>query len=178
MNLFNIFAAISLDTSGFDSGVKDAAKSGDNLSEKLKNDLPKSADKAEKSIENIGNATGNMSDGFTVAKGVLSDFISGGIQKAIGVVESLFSSVVNLDSATEEYRVAQGKLNTAYEAAGYSAESAWEAYNGFYEILGDTDRATEASQLLAKLVDSEQDVTDWTYIAAGGFCTFGDSLPI
>lgn len=178
MNLFDLYAKISLDSSEYDSGVKDAAKSGDNLSDKLKNDLPKSADKAEKSIENVGNATGNMSDGFTVAKGVLSDFISSGIQKAIGVVESLFSSVVNLDSATEEYRVAQGKLNTAYEAAGYSAESAWEAYNGFYEILGDTDRATEASQLLAKLVDSEQDVTDWTYIAAGVFGTFGDSLPI
>ena len=29
-----------------------------------------------------------------------------------------------MDSATEEYRIAQGKLNTAYEAAGYNAETA------------------------------------------------------
>lgn len=28
-----------------------------------------------------------------------------------------------LDNVTEEYRAAQGKLNTAYEAAGYSAQS-------------------------------------------------------
>ena len=54
-----------------------------------------------------------------------------------------------MDSATEDYRIAQGKLNTAYEAAGYSAETAATAYNEFYQILGDTDTATEASQLLS-----------------------------
>ena len=83
-----------------------------------------------------------------------------------------------LESATEEYRVAQGKLNTAFETAGFSAGAAKEAYTGFYEILGDTDTATEASQLLAKLVENEEDVVDWTDIAAGVFGTFGDSLPI
>lgn len=83
-----------------------------------------------------------------------------------------------MDSATEEYRIAQGKLNTAYEAAGYSAETAATAYNEFYQILGDTDTATEASQLLSKLVQNEQDVTRWTRVAAGVSGTFGDSLPI
>ena len=83
-----------------------------------------------------------------------------------------------MDNATEEYRIAQGKLNTAYEAAGYSAETAATAYNEFYQILGDTDTATEASQLLSKLVQNEQDVTKWTRVAAGVSDTFGDSLPI
>ena len=83
-----------------------------------------------------------------------------------------------MDNATEEYRIAQGKLNTAYEAAGYSAETAATAYNEFYQILGDTDTATEASQLLSKLVQNEQDVTKWTRVAAGVSGTFGDSLPI
>lgn len=83
-----------------------------------------------------------------------------------------------MDSATEEYRIAQGKLNTAYEAAGYSAETAATAYNEFYQILGDTDTATEASQLLSKLVQNERDVTKWTRVAAGVSGTFGDSLPI
>ena len=83
-----------------------------------------------------------------------------------------------MDSATEEYRIAQGKLNTAYEAAGYSAETAATAYNEFYQILGDTDTATEASQLLSKLIQNEQDVTKWTRVAAGVSGTFGDSLPI
>ena len=74
--------------------------------------------------------------------------------------------------------MAQGKLNTAFEAAGYGAETAQQAYNSFYGILGDTDTATEASQLLAKLADSAEDVSTWTDIAAGVAGTFGDSLPI
>lgn len=83
-----------------------------------------------------------------------------------------------MDNLTREYRTAQGKLNTAYEAASYSAQTATQAYNEFYKILGDTDTATEASQLLAKLVQNQKDVSKWTRIAAGVNGTFGDSLPI
>ena len=101
-------------------------------------------------------------------------FVKWGAASA-GAVTAAFLA---MDSATEEYRIAQGKLNTAYEAAGYSAETAATAYNEFYQILGDTDTATEASQLLSKLVQNEQDVTRWTRVAAGVSGTFGDSLPI
>ena len=83
-----------------------------------------------------------------------------------------------LEQSTEEYRAAMGRLNTAFEAAGYGADTAQEAYRGFYSILGDTDTATEASQLLAQLADSAEDVSVWTNIAAGVSGTFGDSLPI
>ena len=83
-----------------------------------------------------------------------------------------------LEQSTEEYRAAMGRLNTAFETAGYGADTAQEAYRGFYSILGDTDTATEASQLLAQLADSAEDVSVWTNIAAGVSGTFGDSLPI
>lgn len=91
---------------------------------------------------------------------------------------ALTTAFLALDGATEEYRIAQGRLNTAYEAAGYSAQTATQAYRDFYGILGDVDTATEASQLLAKLVKNEQDVSTWTRITAGVSGTFGDSLPI
>lgn len=90
----------------------------------------------------------------------------------------LTAGFVALGDATEEYRKAMGKLNTAYQAAGYSAAAAQTSYKEFYKILGDTDTATEASQLLAKLSKSEADVTKWTRIAAGVSGTFGDALPI
>ena len=106
-------------------------------------------------------------------KGAASD-IGGVATAASGAVAGLLA----LESATEEYRIAQGKLNTAFEAAGYGPETASEAYTRFYEILGDTDTATEASQLLAKLAESEEDVATWADIAAGVNGTFGDSLPI
>lgn len=149
MNLFNLFATISLDPSEYNSGVKDVIKSGDSLASKLKSGLASAGKVAAKGIAAIGTA-------------------------ASGAVVGLLA----LESSTEEYRVAMGKLNTAFEAAGYGAETAQQAYNSFYGILGDTDTATEASQLLAKLADSAEDVSTWTDIAAGVAGTFGDSLPI
>ena len=113
----------------------------------------------------------------SVAKSGLS--ATGTAIKAIaGTATAAAGSLLALESVTEEYRIAQGKLNTAFEAAGYSVEAAQEAYQGFYQILGDTDTATEASQLLAKLARNQEDISEWTQIAAGVYGTFGDSLPI
>ena len=178
MELFDLMVKISVDTGDFDDAVKDARKSADKLGDELGDDLPKAAKDASKGLKDTAEATEKMSDGFTVAKGVLSDLISTGIQSAISAVGNLASSIWNLDESTEEYRKAQGRLNTAFETAGFSAETAQEAYNAFYGILGDTDTATEASQLLAQLADSAEDVSVWTNIAAGVSGTFGDSLPI
>ena len=93
-------------------------------------------------------------------------------------VSGLAAAFVALDGATEEYRVAQGKLNAGFQAAGFSADVARKSYRNFYAILGDTDTATEASQLLANMAKNEEEVTKWTRIAAGVHGTFGDSLPI
>ena len=133
---------------------------------------------ADDAMDDLGSAaenTGGKLSAMTVAMGNL---IASGIQAAISAVGNLVSSLWNLDEATEEFRRAQGRLNTAFEAAGFSAETAEEAYDGFYSILGDTDTATEASQLLAQLAENEEDVAKWAEIAAGVSGTFGDSLPI
>ena len=100
------------------------------------------------------------------------------IAGTVGVLAGLAGSFLALDAKTEEYRNNQAKLNTAYQAAGLSANAAKDAYAGFFRILGDNDTATEASQLLAKLTKNEKDIKTWTDIAAGVWGTFGDSLPI
>ena len=149
-----------------------------NKNEKAIDDLANGADDAGNAMEDLGDAadsSGGKLDSMTVAMGNL---ISSGIQAAIDGVINLASEIWNLDEATEEYRKAQGRLQTAFEAAGYSTETAQQAYTEFYKILGDTDTATEASQLLAQLAENEEDVATWTEIAAGVSGTFGDSLPI
>lgn len=108
----------------------------------------------------------------------MQDFGKKSVVAAGAAVTGLTTAFIALDGATEEYRVAQGKLNTAYEAAGLGADNASRAYSSLYGILGDTDTATEASQLLAKIAKNEGDIQDWTDIAAGAFGAFGDSLPI
>lgn len=129
--------------------AKKAAKETDDFSDKLGNGLVKGAKAAAVALAAVGTA-------------------------AVAGVKLL----LDLEESTEEYRIAQGKLNTAFEAAGFSTDTASEAYKSFYGILGDTDNATESAQLLAQLATSEKDVATWADIAAGVTGTFGDALPI
>lgn len=130
------------------------------------------------SLEDASSGADKLGSGLSVATVAMGNLISSGIQAALSGIQELGSAIWNLDEATEEYRVAQGKLTTAFEAAGYSGDAAQKSYTEFYKILGDTDTATEASQLLAQLAENEQDITKWTNIAAGVYGTFGDALPI
>ena len=132
--------------------------------------LEEAAKKSSVAMQKVGQTANNISEG--------AGKVASATAPATAGVLGLGAAVLATVPATEEYRVAQGKLNAAYEAAGYSADTAATAYNEFYKILGDTDTATEASQLLAKLVTNEQDVTEWTKIAAGVYGAFGDSLPV
>lgn len=133
--------------------------------------LQSSAKDTTKSVSKLGGA---LKSGLVVAAKAGAAAIAGIATAAAGGIAALNG----IAEATEEHRVAMGKLNTAYEAAGMSAKDAQTAYTGFYKILGDTDRATEASQLLARLTTNAEDLTKWTRIAAGVAGTFGDALPI
>lgn len=145
INLFSLYAKISLDDAEYKKKLDESKK----LTEKFSFDIGKAWETAKK--------------GATIA---------------VGAVTAVVGGLAAASAATEEYRVAQRKLNTAFEAAGYSADTAKQVYSDFYSILGDVDTATEASQLLAKLAENEQDMTIWTRAAAGVWGTFGDSLPI
>lgn len=148
----------------------------------MKNNMSKGLLAAAKDIEEVNKgattATRSVLRFANKAGAAITDFAKKATKRGAIAIGGLATGFLALDNVTEEYRIAQGKLNTAYEAAGYSAQTASTAYNEFYKILGDTDTATEASQLLSKLVQSEEDVTRWTRIAAGVSGTFGDSLPV
>lgn len=138
------------------------------------------SDNLEDLNENADEGAGGMKSFFdSIAGGVMvGQLAAQGIGFLIGKAAELIDWIWNLDEATEEYREAMGKLNTAFEAAGFDTETAKKAYEEFYKILGDTDTATEASQLLASLASNEEDMAKWTKIAAGVYGTFGDALPI
>ena len=148
---------------------------------KVQSEMDGTADSTQdmtEALNDVDGAAEKASGGLSSMTVAMGNLISSGIQAAASAVADLVSSLWDLDESTEEYRRAQGRLNTAFEAAGYGADTAQQAYQAFYGILGDTDTATEASQLLAQLAESEEDVATWTEIAAGVSGTFGDSLPI
>ena len=191
---------------GVNNALDDAQRSARELNEELERskaadiagrdatayeDLADSLDEASDSvgdysekIDSLGESAGNSSGGIdslfnSVAGGVVVGQLAAGaiglvIEKSIELIDCIW----NMDEATEEYREAMGKLNTAFESAGFSVETAKQTYTEFYKILGDTDTATEASQLLASLARNEEDMAKWTDIAAGVYGTFGDALPI
>lgn len=129
-------------------------------------------------MEDASGGVSKMGEGLSSVGVAIGDLMSSAIQAALEGLRDLGSALWNLDEATEAYRAAQGRLNTAFEAAGYSTETAHQAYTDLYAILGDTDTAVEAAQLLAQLADSEEDMAQWAEIAAGVAGTFGDALPI
>lgn len=96
----------------------------------------------------------------------------------VAAVSALSMALVKLSTSTKEYRQEQAKLNTAFLAAGSTAEQAGETYNNLYRFLGDSSKATEAAGHLAQLTTQEKDLAEWTTTLQGVYATFGDSLPI
>ena len=115
-----------------------------------------------------------FSNGFTK----IGDACTKGLAIVGTAVAGAATALLALAETTKEYRTAQEKLNSAFEAAGGSAETASKTYNDLYRVLGDGDVAVEAANHLAKLTTSEEELAEWTEICQGVYATFGDSLPI
>lgn len=104
--------------------------------------------------------------------------LSAGLNFAKTAFVGLTAAMVGVVKGTEEYRNNQAKLNSAFEAAGGSAETAKQVYNDLYRVLGDDGQAVEAAQHLAQLTTNEKELSQWTNIAKGVYAKFGESLPI
>ena len=144
--------------------------------ERQMQDLSKATDDLSGDLENASNKTFNFGDSLKAIAG--GNLIAGAVAGAVGAVAGAASSLINLDEATAEYRENSGKLDSAFTSTGKSAEDADKAYQKLYGILGDSDQATEAGQLLAQLAQNTQDVDKWATIATGVVGTFGDALPV
>lgn len=144
--------------------------------ERQMQDLSTATDDLSGDLENAGNKTFNFGDSLKAIAG--GNLIAGAVAGMAGAVAGAASSLINLDEVTAEYRENAGKLDSAFTSTGKSAEDADKAYQKLYGILGDSDQATEAGQLLAQLAQNTQDVDKWATIATGVVGTFGDALPI
>ena len=99
-----------------------------------------------------------------------------GIGAVISGATAVVGGLVASAEATREYRTEMGKLTTAYETVGHRTEIAEEAYKRLYAVIGETDQTVEASQQIALLAESEEDVIAWADLGAGVVARFGDAL--
>lgn len=130
--------------------------------------VKKSTEDVEKQNES---ATKSMGDSW-------KDFSGKVKTAAVAGFAAVTASIAGLVSTAVETESSMSKLDTAFEQAGHSSEAASKTYESFVGLLGETDTAVEASNHLAKLCDSEEELSQWTNIAAGVYATFGDSLPL
>lgn len=140
-------------------------------SEQSLKDLDSATDKASEGLKEVGQSAEKAGDRFTVGKGAIADFIGNGLS-------SLPSKLSEISQETLEYKEDMNKLNTAFETSGKSATSAKNTYEGFFQILGESDRSVEAVNHLSELCKTEEQLNQWTNICAGVTAKFGDSLPI
>ena len=136
------------------------------------------ADQLTRSTDEVTQAAEEAEGGWTMMKGVLADLVSNGIQAGIGKLHDLASAVWELPEATREYRTAMAKLDTAFSKANFSADVAAGTYRTLYRVVGDTDQATEAANLIANMAQNQKELQQWTTILTGVFGTYGDSLPV
>lgn len=137
-------------------------------------DTAREADASRTALYKVGQTIEDNADKLSNAGSKISSAgtaLSGGIIGAAGALTGLASS-------QEEAIQQSGQLETAWVSAGGTAEQASSTYASFYRILGDSASATEASQNLARLTTNEQELQQWTDIAAGAYATFGDALPL
>lgn len=140
--------------------------------------LKKEVQNATKEIQKVGKEAKSTDSKFGNAMKSMGKAAGAAMKAVATAVAAGVTALVALAESTKEYRTAQAKLNSAFEAAGSSAEQAATTYNELYRVLGDGDVAVEAANHLAKLTTNEQELAEWTNICQGVYATFGDSLPI
>lgn len=156
-----------------DSYTKAAAETADELEK-----LGAESDNAAEQVDDVGDSADNAEESTRSLGDAMNGPLVTGLKAAAAAAGAVATALVAAAESTRDYRTAMGKLNTAFETNGHTAEAATETYKELQSILGDSDQAVEAANHLAKLTDNTQDLQKWTDICTGVYATFGDSLPI
>ena len=149
-SVFSLLGKLAID--GVDETKKaldDVANSGNDAQNKL-----------SVSFQDIGNKAGEL-----------------GKKMALGIAGGITAITASYE-ATKEFRQDLGRLEAGYEGVGLSGETANKVFKDMFGILGETDTAVEASNLLKELAQDEKGLSEWTTIATGVYARFPDSIPI
>ena len=140
--------------------------------------LGRESDDAADEIDTLGREASEAEQEADDLGDTLSDGTSAGLTAVVGLATAAAAAVVGAAEASRDYRREMGKLDTAFESVGFSQEAATTTYKELQGVLGETEQAVEASNLLAKLATSEEDLSQWTDILTGVYGEFGASIPV
>ena len=148
--------------------------------EETKTALDNMGDNAGKAAKDVGDLADKEKKAGEEAKELDDslDPLSVGLKAVAGLAVAAGTAIIGAVEATQEYRTEMGKLDTAFTTSGHSSEAATETYKELQSILGETEQAVEASNMLAKLAKDEDELRELTHALTGVYATFGSSLPI
>lgn len=151
------------------------------MNEELKIIISAVTSEAQKGIKEVKTQIGGLGKSAKGVGGVITGVFKG-VGKvatvAVAGVLAVAGAITALGKSTLDFQKEQAKLNTAFLAAGSTAEQASRSYSDLYRYLGDSGKATEAAAHLAKITTNQKNLAEWTKITQGIYATFGDSLPI
>lgn len=145
--------------------IKDIGKDGGSSA--------KGIDKVTKSLKDVQKASSHAKQGVEKAMGGIKK----SVLSAVKAVATLALATASLSEGMEFSKL-QGKLNAAFQSAGSSAAQATKTFKELYRFLGDSDRAVETAQNLARVTTSEKELAEWTKILQGVYATMGDAIPV
>lgn len=131
--------------------------------EKVKKDL----DNLEKTGKKSGAAVDKAMKGFAKGAGI-----------AAAAVATLTTAMIALGKQSVEFQKNYNRLTASFTSSGSTVKQAAETYKQLFRFMGDSDTATEASNLLVQLTNDEKKLAEWTNILQGVYAKFPDSLPV
>lgn len=161
-----------------DGSVKIDITAEDNDVKKKLDGVGDAAEDAADGVDKLGDSTKDAEGGLDALDVAMGNLLSNGLSALISGLGDAVQSLFSLADETREFREDMAKLDTAFTTTGHTTEEAKNAYNDFYAILGESDRSVEAVNHLAELTNNEQELAQWSTIAAGVTAKFGDSLPL
>lgn len=177
------YANIILEFGDTSNEAQNLAKKITDLSGEL-NDNKTKLSNAERAAEDLSkslkeaNDSAKNTDGYTMAKDVLSDLASNAIQGVINGIGNVISALGELPEATKEYRSMIAKLEGSTKTFGYSADFSKQEFDKFYSYLGDNQMATNAITNLMGIGTSTESISKLAEGATAVWATYGDSIPI
>lgn len=148
---------------------------------KTLNELESESKQADKASDQFRDSLEDVSDAANETKSKVSGLakeLGSGLKTGLLSLGAAAATAVAGFLASQEFVEDMGKLETAFTTSGHSAETAKKSYEGMVGILGETDQSVEAVNHLAQLTKNQEELAQWTDIAAGVYATFGDSLPL
>lgn len=156
------------------ANAEDAARGLASRYDSVEND----ARSAGTGIRDANEAAGQADGGFTVLKGTVASLAADGFQALISGAKQSVTALLELSAQTEQFRSYMASLDTAYSQANFSANQAYGTMRELYATIGDEDQATEAANNVARVSQSQQDLTKWLQISKGTWGIYEKALPI